>query len=162
MALSGYVPLTLGFAKGCVIFPMNFAFIHSFSALWLLWEISSVLEILRLTSCNWYLFIKIIGWSGGWARMGFSSRRSKDLPGETKSAEPKGSHPFLGGSPGSFDAPGMQETSSPHPNVLHCTDQSWLLLLRFFKFYRLPFLRPGSHLSASITGVNIDVLLKEV
>lgn len=51
--------------------------------------------------------------------MGFSAGRSRALPGETQSAEPEGSHPFLGSTTSSAStASGMQETSAPRPSTL--------------------------------------------
>ena len=75
---------------------MNFAFLHSCSAFWFLWEIPLMLEIWRLTTYKWYLVIKRAGRALGWARAHFLSSK---WPPQGKAIyrvhwHPEGSHPF--------------------------------------------------------------------
>lgn len=78
--------------------------------------------------------------------MGFSAGRSRALPGETQSAEPEGSHPFLGSTTSSAStASGMQETSplvQEPSSTMAGTSQS-LLLFFFFVFNHIPCLFYG-------------------
>lgn len=159
--LLGHFPARGASQRAVCCFPstsVNFAFIRCSGALCFLREISLVLEILRLTSYKRDLVIKSIGRSRGWATTGFSSGRCRASPGETRSAQPEGSHPF----------PRQQGCGRPQPLVpvsFAAVAATWQLLLLGFGFFflilSLVFFMV-SQLSASITRVNIDVLLKEV
>lgn len=78
--------------------------------------------------------------------MGFSAGRSRALPGETQSAEPEGSHPFLGSTTSSAStASGMQETSAPRPSTLLYDGRhiAIAIIVFFFVFNHIPCLFYG-------------------